>query len=422
MLYAAWRRTVEEHADQVALIEMPSRRRRTFAELDAALTNFQPKPEPIAYVEQGGAEFVLRVLAAWKAGRVTCPVEAGHAVPSLPPPPEDVAHLKITSGTTGQPRAIAFTARQLMADGRNIRTTMGLRREWPNVAAVSLAHSYGFSNLILPLVLDGVPLILAESALPASIAAVLEEFDGVTLPGVPVLWQAWHGAGVLNQRVRLAISAGAPLPVELEQRIHAASGVKVHNFYGASECGGIAFDRTELPREDDKLIGEALDGVCLTVENDCLVVAGEAVGAGYWPEREPSLDGGRFVTSDLAAISDGEVRLHGRVSDVINRGGRKIEPQAVEAVIRSHPAVEACLVFGVPANDASRGERIVAAVVLANATRSGELARYVADRLPAWQCPQDWWVLPELFANERGKTPRRAWRERYLRERRTERP
>ena len=418
MLYAAWRRTVERYADQVALVEMPARRRRTFAELDAALIDFTPGSGPITHVDQTGAEFVLRVLAAWKAGCVTCPVEAGHPVPSLTAPPPDVAHLKITSGTTGRPRAIAFTAGQLAADGRNIRTTMGLRREWPNVAAVSLAHSYGFSNLILPLVLDGIPLILAESALPASIAAVLDDFNAVTLPGVPVLWQAWQRAGVLDQRVKLAISAGAPLPVELEQRIHSTSGLKVHNFYGASECGGIAFDRSESPREDAALIGGAMDGVGLTVEDGCLVVTGDAVGRGYWPDPDPALSGGRFLTTDLAAITSGEVRLHGRASDVINRGGRKIEPHAVENVIRSHPAVEACLVFGVPAEDASRGERVVAAVVLANATAAGELARFVADRLPAWQCPQDWWMVPELVANERGKTPRRTWRERYLRERR----
>ncbi len=157
-------------------------------------------------------------------------------------PPKGCVHLKWTSATTGHARLIAFTAEQLAADAAQIVAAMGLRPDWPNLGVISLAHSYGFSNLVLPLLLHGIPLILAPSPLPEIIRRAAAQEPAVTLAAVPALWRAWHEAGGVPAQVRLAISAGAPLPLNLEQAVFAASGIKIHNFYGASECGGIAYD------------------------------------------------------------------------------------------------------------------------------------------------------------------------------------
>src|SRR5207245_5007299 len=95
--------------------------------------------------------------------------------PCLRPPaiiaymPQGIVHLKTTSATTGTPRLVAFTAAQLMADAQNIVATMNLRPGWPNLGVISLAHSYGFSNLVLPLLLHGIPLVLVGSTLPESV-------------------------------------------------------------------------------------------------------------------------------------------------------------------------------------------------------------------------------------------------------------
>ena len=91
---------------------------------------------------------------------------------------------------------------------------MGLRADWPNLGVISLAHSYGFSNLVLPLLLHGIPLILAPAPLPEIIRRAAENEQSITLAAVPAMWRAWHEAGAIPQNVRLAISAGAPLPLE----------------------------------------------------------------------------------------------------------------------------------------------------------------------------------------------------------------
>ena len=97
------------------------------------------------------------------------------------------------SGSTGAPRGVWFSAEQLQADVDQIVPTMGLRREWPNVGVISLAHSYGFSNLVLPLLLHGIPLILGANALPGTVERLLEVHGPVTLPAVPAMWRAWLG-------------------------------------------------------------------------------------------------------------------------------------------------------------------------------------------------------------------------------------
>src|SRR5437667_4084262 len=101
-----------------------------------------------------------------------------------------------------------------MADAENIVATMGLRRDWPNFGVISLAHSYGFSNLVTPLLLHGIPLVLSHSALPESLRQIAGlGGEGITLAGVPALWRIWHEARVIGPQIRLAISAGAPLPL-----------------------------------------------------------------------------------------------------------------------------------------------------------------------------------------------------------------
>jgi acyl-CoA synthetase (AMP-forming)/AMP-acid ligase II len=323
-------------------------------------------------------------------------------------------HLKLTSATTGAPRLVAFTAEQLAADARHIVVTMGLRPEWPNLAAISLAHSYGFSNLILPLLLEGIPLLLAGSSLPEALRQATVGTEALTLPGVPALWRAWHEADAIPASTRLAISAGAPLPVELERAIYEAHGLKVHNFYGATECGGIAYDASTTPRAETAEVGPPMSGVTLTLGVDgCLEVRGDNVALGYWPESDARLGRGVFRTGDVAEWRAGRLWLRGRAEERINVAGRKLTPETVEVALLSHPAVRECVVFGVPARGGVRGEEPVAVVVTETPLDETALRAHLLTRLAAWQLPRRWWFVAGPLANERGKISRSRWRERF---------
>jgi acyl-CoA synthetase (AMP-forming)/AMP-acid ligase II len=416
MLYERWRQVARALPAEIALRDLVSGREWTFQELALAAEQGKPDAGRFAFPHGTTAEFILTVVKAWRAGQIVCPLEPDQQPPeSIPIPPADIVHLKTTSATTGAPRMVAFTAQQLAADAENIVETMKLRPDWPNVGVISLAHSYGFSNLVLPLLLHGIPLILAGSSLPESLrrAAALE--SAVTLPAVPALWRAWHDANAIPSNVRLGISAGAPLTLSLEQNVFTRSGLKIHNFYGSSECGGIAYDATAGPRLDGSCAGAAMHRVALsTAEDGCLEVRSAAVGRTYWPEPAPNLQNGIFRTSDLAEISFGLVYLRGRASDQINIAGRKVSPEMIEKALLTHPAVQDCLVFGAPVTDGQRSEVIVACVVSRPAIKNGELRQFLLERLPAWQVPREWWMLDSLSVSERGKLSRAEWRRRFV--------
>jgi acyl-coenzyme A synthetase/AMP-(fatty) acid ligase len=214
--------------------------------------------------------------------------------------------------------------------------------------------------------------------------------------------------------VRLAISAGAPLPLPLEQTVFEKTGIKLHNFYGASECGGIAYDATLVPRSDAACIGAPMSNVNLSVNDEgCLEVRSRAVGETYWPEPDENLAGSCYRTSDLAELKDGLVFLRGRASDLINVAGRKISPESVERVLLTHPDVSDCLVFGVTNERHGRGETVVAVVVSRRALTNDELRQFLLKQMPAWQVPREWFFVDSLEANQRGKRSRAEWRRRF---------
>jgi len=416
MLYDLWRTIAAQQRGQLALHHLASGQRWTFGDLFTVGEAIRVGKSEFVFPQGHSAEFVLAVLAAWRTGKVVCPLERGQPPPvtSRDAPPPGIVHLKTTSATTGMARLLAFTAEQLAADAENIVATMGLRPGWPNLGAISLSHSYGFSNLVTPLLLHGIPLILAPSPLPEAIRRSAQGEAALTLPAVPAMWRAWHDAEAIPSNVKLAISAGAPLPIALEQEVFTQHGLKIHNFYGASECGGIAYDATETPRTDAAGVGAPVKNVSLSVGDDgCLEVRSRAVAESCWPQPGGNLCGGRFHTSDLAEISGGQVYLRGRAGDQINVAGRKVSPETIERALLKHPQVSECLVFGVPSRDAERTEEIVVTVV--SREREDVLRRFALAALPAWQAPRHWWFVEALAANERGKISRAEWRTKFMR-------
>src|SRR5262245_10458840 len=170
-------------------------------------------------------------------------------IPWQPPRPD---LLKMTSGTTGTPRAVRVREPHLVADCRNICAAMGIGRSDLNFGAIPFSHSYGFSNLITPLLFQGTRLVCATDPMPRAIYDSLQRSKATVFPGTPALFQA---LGSLTdtaelRSIRLCISAGAPLSPGISRIFSAKYGLKIHSFYGSSECGGIAYDRTdqvELP-------------------------------------------------------------------------------------------------------------------------------------------------------------------------------
>jgi long-chain acyl-CoA synthetase len=420
-LYHRWLAVAATHGDAIAVRGVAGGRDWSFAQLRELAHQAPPSP-PLLHSTARGLDLIVDVLRAWRDGTVLLADDGS----GVAPPPHSmlkpgICHLKVTSGSTGSPRHVQFRAVQLAADAAQIVTTMGLRAEWPNLGVISMAHSYGFSNLVLPLLLHGVPLWLLDNPLPETLRRVLDTSQPLTLAAVPAMWQAWDRVGIEFAALRLAICAGAPLPIALEAAVFARCGLKIHNFYGSSECGGITYDQTTVPRSQATFVGTPLAGVTLACDpvSACLRITSAAVAEGY-VAADPPADAvteprdGTWLAPDLARIDDqGGVHLLGRAVDFISVAGHKLSPTRIEEVLQRIAGVRHCVVFGVPSPNPIRVEDVVACVNLAAGSDPQEL-KSAFTGLPSTYRPRHWWLTAELQPDARGKLSRSHWRERWL--------
>lgn len=335
------------------------------------------------------------------------------AVPGL-------ALLKLTSGTSGLPRGVCFSETQLEADCATVCDTMGLRADDRNLGVISLSHSYGFSNLVTPLLCRGIPMVLASDPMPRAVAHAVARIRPTVFPGVPALFEAL--VALPNppdlSSLRLCISAGAPLSLDVQRRFKELFGRKLHSFYGSSECGGICYDAAEDLPEVDGFVGGPMKGVELReldsgVPGQCRIeVRGPGVATGYYPTGDEALQNGVFRPADLLRRVEAGYVVAGRIGDLINVAGRKVHPGPVEEVLKSVPGVRQVAVFGVP--DASRNERLVAGVVADAAVTDADLLALCQNNLDPWQIPKLIWRRETLPVNARGKLSRAELRELYL--------
>ena len=322
--------------------------------------------------------------------------------------------IKLTSGSTGAPRGILTAAENLIADCTSICESMGITPLDRNLGAIPFSHSYGFSNLVMPLLLQGTAIVISNDYLPLSIINLSNRYGCTVVPGIPMMFD--HLAGLPKEdggfhTVRTFISAGAPLTPQVSRRFRERFGQPIHSFYGCSECGGIAYDREGAAVEQGR-VGTPMSGVSLSIEGETgrLVVESGAVAIGYVGGSEEELvrfQPGRFLTDDLAVIDpDESLELIGRVGDLINTAGKKVNPREVEGVLLQMEGVRQARVFGESAG--ARGE-VVAAVVVADldVTRA-QIREFCRTRLSSHKVPRIVKFIESIPLDERGKFKRSA--------------
>lgn len=332
------------------------------------------------------------------------------------------AMLKLTSGSTGSPQAAVTTEAQLIADGRQIMATMGIGPADTQLAVIPLSHSYGMGVLVMPLLLQGTPIVLRGSFVPHQLFADALEGGARRFPGVPFMFEYLlgpHGAGndaAWPAGLSRLVSAGAPLTPAASRAFSRRYGVKIHAFYGATETGGIAYDDSD-DAEIVETVGRPLDGVTVSLrpENDLpggrVHVSSPAVSCGYVGSRDDFASYG-FLTGDYGTFdAAGRLTLLGRVSSFINVAGRKVQPAEVEATIRGLSGVVDVRVVG--EYDERRGEHVVACIVRREEARpvtAMAVRRFCAERLAPHKVPRSIVFVDAIPLTARGKTDREALR------------
>jgi long-chain acyl-CoA synthetase len=340
---------------------------------------------------------------------------------------EDTAVILYTSGTTGKPKGAELTHANLAINTRtNVETLVHLTEGDVVLGALPLFHSFGQTCGMNSCILAGGCLTLLPRFDAAKALEIMERDRVTVFMGVPTMYSAMLAVPPEERpdtsSLRVCVSGGASLPVEVLRAFDTQFGAAILEGYGLSETSPVAsFNHPDRERKPGS-IGTPIRDVQMRVvdEQDAdlrvgevgeIVIKGPNVMKGYWQRPDATAEamrGGWFHSGDLAKVDeDGYFFIVDRKKDMIIRGGYNVYPREVEEVLYEHPAVAEAAVVAIP--DASLGEEVGAAVALkAGAEASpAELQAFVKERVAAYKYPRHVWLVPELPKGPTGKILKR---------------
>jgi len=343
---------------------------------------------------------------------------------------DDDAVILYTSGTTGRPKGAQLTHANLARNAElTAATLIGAGPDDVVMGCLPLFHVFGLTCGLNATMVGGGTLTLLPR-FDAGQALDIIARDQVTIfEGVPTMYAGMlhhpSGADADASSLRVCVSGGAAMPVEILHGFEKVFGCMILEGYGLSETSPVAsFNHPDAERKPGS-IGTPVAGVEMRLvgsdggaapsgEVGEIAIRGHNVMKGYWGKPEATAEAipdGWFRTGDLARVdADGYYFIVDRKKELIIRGGYNVYPREIEEVLYEHPAVAEVAVVGIPHDQL--GEEVGAAVALkpgATATPD-ELQAYVKERVAAYKYPRHVWLEAELPKGPTGKILRRAVR------------
>ena len=340
----------------------------------------------------------------------------------------DTAVILYTSGTTGQPKGAQLTHGNLSVNADVSKALFSLASEDVILGALPLFHAFGQTCGLNAAIAAGASLALIPRFDAATALEVIERDQVTVFEGVPTMYAALlhHPARARAdvRTLRVCVSGGAALPVELLRGFERAFGCMILEGYGLSETSPVACfnhpDRERIPGS----IGTPVEGVEMKLvdvdRRDAapgdageIAIRGHNVMKAYWNRPDATAEAidadGWFYSGDIGRVDeDGYYFIVDRKKELIIRGGYNVYPREVEEVLYEHPAIREAAVVGVP--DTDLGEEVAAAVALrpgAEVTES-EIRDYVKANVAAYKYPRHVWFVDELPKGPTGKILKRA--------------
>ncbi|MFO1529179.1 MAG: long-chain fatty acid--CoA ligase [Kiritimatiellia bacterium] len=337
----------------------------------------------------------------------------------------DTALILYTSGTTGQPKGAELTHHNLFMNAFLTRELLRYTAEDVGLGVLPLFHSFGQTVVMNAMILAGGCTVLLPRFEPAAALLTMQR-EGVTVfSGVPTMYFAMMQAATdgldlerIRARLRLAVSGGAALPLEVLRGFEAKFGVPILEGYGLSETSPVAcFNQLDAERRVGT-IGTPVWGVDMRIGGPDgttlpdgrpgeLLIRGHNIMKGYWNrpgETAEAVVDGWLRTGDIGIREpDGYFRIVDRSKDMIIRGGFNVYPREVEEVLLTHPAIALAAVVGLP--DPALGEEIRAFVVLRPgvAATPEEIVAWSRSVLASYKYPRSVVIRDALPMNATGK-------------------
>ncbi|OGJ54830.1 hypothetical protein A3D11_02130 [Candidatus Peribacteria bacterium RIFCSPHIGHO2_02_FULL_49_16] len=349
---------------------------------------------------------------------------------TIPVPPDSVACILYTSGTTGQQKGVMLTYKNLIANAEALQQIFPFRSNEILLHTLSLYHLTGLLTSINHALYAGIKIILLARVTPDTIAKFLPR--ATIFIAAPATYASLLELSDANdsswQSVRFAFCATAPLHRDLADRFRKHTGRTIVDRYGMSEAMTMAANSIG---ERSGSVGKAVPSVNIRITDEYgrklkpgevgnIEIEGPQVFKGYWNDEQKTKESfradGFFITGDLGKLdSDGYLSLSGRAKDVIvTASGGNIYPQEVERHLNAIEGIEDSVVFGVP--HLTLGEYPIA-LLKKNDHASGLDAKLIISKLKqsisAYKLPKKFLFVDEIPKSQAGKISRKLLSERY---------
>ncbi|MFE6170108.1 AMP-binding protein [Viridibacillus arvi] len=344
---------------------------------------------------------------------------------------EDIALLQYTGGTTGYPKGVMLTHKNLIANVQMCSVWMSecIPGEEVIMGVLPFFHVYGMTTVLLLSVMRGDKMVLLPKFDVETTLKTIQKQKTTLFPGAPTLY-----IGLLNHpdiakynlsSIKACMSGSAPLPIEVQEKFEKITGGKLVEGYGLTETSPVT--HCNFIWHNERVKGSVgvpwpnTDAAILQVDSTEplpigeigeIAVKGPQVMKGYWnrPEdTEMAMRDGWFLTGDLGYMDDkGYFYVVDRKKDIIIAGGFNIYPREIEEVLYEHEAVQECVALGVP--DPYRGETVKAFIVLKEGMKvtEEEFNKYCRENLAAFKVPRIYEFRSELPKTAVGKILRRT--------------
>jgi long-chain acyl-CoA synthetase len=342
----------------------------------------------------------------------------------------DTAVILYTSGTTGRPKGAELSHSNLVLNALACNRLFGVTGHEVHLITLPLFHSFGSTVQMNAGFAVGSTLVLLPRFDAQKAVALLQSEKITFFAGVPTMYWGLLGAltddvdvDLIASTLRVAVSGGASLPVEIIRQFKERFHVQILEGYGLSETSPLATfaDPEQAPRAGS--IGVPIWGVeCKLVDDDWndvdaegavgeIAIRGHNVMKGYYNRPQATAEvmrDGWFRTGDLARRDwDGFYYIVDRAKDMIIRGGFNVYPREIEEVLMSHPDVSLAAVVGVPHD--SHGEEVKAYVILNAdaAITEDDLLAWGKDEMAAYKYPRIVEFVTDLPMTSTGKILKR---------------
>jgi fatty-acyl-CoA synthase len=344
-----------------------------------------------------------------------------------------------TSGTTGNPKGVAYSHRCNFVHAMSARAALAMDDHDKVLAVVPMFHANGW-GLPYTAWMSGADFLLPNRfTQPEPLSRFIAEEKPTLAAAVPTVWNDMLRYGEDHDldigSIRMIVCGGAAVPLALMQRFEEEHGVPIIQAWGMTETGplaALAFPPRGAP-EDEKWTwrsktGRIFAGVDIRIvdaSGEPLDWDGESVGeievrgswitGSYYKDDDPEkFHQGWLRTGDVGSIDPkGFIQITDRAKDVIKSGGEWISSVELEGLLMAHPAVAEAAVVGVP--DDRWDERPLACVVVkpGSEVTIGDLRGFLEDKIAKWWMPERWAFIDEVPKTSVGKFDKKVLRAAY---------